>query len=99
MRDTGCKRSWMLAGFVTAFFVLTVVGWAQTGTGAIQGTVKDASGSVVPGARVTILHTQTSRQYATTTTEIQTWDIFSISEVGWRFETAFKLSLAFYCLP
>jgi hypothetical protein len=55
------------------FFSLLVVGgigWAQTGTGNIQGTVKDASGAVLPGARVAITHTQTSRQYTTTSTEL-----------------------------
>src|ERR1035441_7445158 len=35
-------------------------GWAQnSGSGTIQGTVKDATGAVVPGAKVTITHVDT----------------------------------------
>ncbi len=52
------------------FFALAVQGWAQTGTANIQGTVRDASGAVLPAAKVTITHVQTSRQYSTTSTEV-----------------------------
>src|SRR5262247_2507075 len=52
------------------WFLFAALGWAQTGTGKIQGTVKDATGAVVPGAQVSITHTQTSREYTTTTTEV-----------------------------
>src|SRR5690349_3924990 len=41
--------------------------WGQTGTGNIQGIVKDATGAVVPGAKITAVHTPTSQQYDTTT--------------------------------
>ncbi len=51
-------------------FVWAALGWAQTGTGNIQGTVRDATGAVLPGAKVGITHTQTSRQYTTTSTEV-----------------------------
>lgn len=47
-----------------------VTSFSQTGTGSIQGTIKDNSGGVVPGAAVTITHTQTTRQFATTSTEV-----------------------------
>lgn len=43
---------------------------SQTGTGNIQGTVKDISGAVVPKAKVTLVHTATNRQYRTETTEV-----------------------------
>ncbi|MBK5292899.1 MAG: TonB-dependent receptor [Acidobacteriia bacterium] len=39
---------------------------AQTGTGSIQGTVKDPAGAVVAGAKVAVIHGQTARQYDTT---------------------------------
>ncbi len=57
----------------SALFLLllsSVPCWGQTGTGSIQGTVKDASGAVLPGATVTITHTQTARQYTTASTEV-----------------------------
>lgn len=44
--------------------------WPQTGTGNIQGTVKDSSGAVVPAARVTLVHTATNRLYKTATNEV-----------------------------
>ncbi len=44
--------------------------YAQTGTGTIQGTVKDAAGAVVPGAKVKIVHTPTTREYSTVTNEV-----------------------------
>ena len=44
--------------------------YAQTGTGNIQGTVKDATGAVVPGARVTVTHKETARQYNTVSNSV-----------------------------
>jgi len=43
---------------------------AQTGTGSVQGTVKDPTGAVVAAAKVTITHTQTARQYNSATNEV-----------------------------
>ncbi|MGC8792512.1 MAG: carboxypeptidase-like regulatory domain-containing protein [Bryobacteraceae bacterium] len=43
---------------------------SQTGMGKIQGTVKDVTGALVPGATVTATHTATARQYRTTTNEV-----------------------------
>jgi hypothetical protein len=57
------------------------LGWAQTGTGKIQGTVRDATNAVLPGAKVTITHTQTARQYATTTTAVGFY-LFPSVQVG-----------------
>ncbi|MBI3684590.1 MAG: TonB-dependent receptor [Acidobacteria bacterium] len=44
--------------------------FAQTGTGNIQGVVKDATGAVLPAANVTITHTATGRQYETQSNEV-----------------------------
>ena len=68
-------------GLLLSLLVLATLGWAQTGTGKIQGTVKDATGAVLPGAHLTITHTQTSRQYTTTSTEIGFY-LFPSAQVG-----------------
>ena len=39
---------------------------AQTGVGQIQGTVRDATGAVVPNASITLVQTQTGRELHTT---------------------------------
>jgi hypothetical protein len=52
-----------------ALAAVTVV-YAQTGTGNIQGTVTDASGAVVPRAKVLATHTATAREYSNVTNEI-----------------------------
>ena len=41
---------------------------AQTDRGVITGTVKDASGAVVPGAQVTAIQTSTNASFKTKTT-------------------------------
>src|SRR5580704_11628185 len=50
---------------ICCFCIVRTAGvcWAQTGTGNIQGTVKDQSGAVVPKAKVMLLRTDTGRQY------------------------------------
>jgi len=47
-----------------SFFLLVLPVLAQVDTARIIGTVRDASGAVVPGAEVSITHLQTGRQYA-----------------------------------
>jgi len=60
----------VLRATVIALLVSAAVGWTQTGTGNIQGAVKDATGAVVPGAKLTLVHTPTTRQYTTASNEV-----------------------------
>ena len=39
---------------------------AQTGSGTVEGVVRDASAGIVAGAKVDIVHTDTMREYSTT---------------------------------
>src|SRR5262249_25413214 len=42
----------------------------QTGSGTVQGVVRDATSAVVAGAKVTIVHTATTTKNATTTNDV-----------------------------
>src|ERR1035437_10344907 len=56
-------------GFLGVIFVCAVASLlAQTDRGVITGTVKDASGAVVPGAQVTAIQTGTNANFKTKTT-------------------------------
>ncbi|PYV23131.1 MAG: hypothetical protein DMG24_14770, partial [Acidobacteria bacterium] len=59
------RKNWSLVCFL--LLAGAAVGWAQTGAGTIQGTVKDPSDAVVPGANVKIVQTQTALKRDTTT--------------------------------
>src|SRR6266571_9439099 len=62
--------------FVTLIFALIVLGTclsvAQTSTATILGTVKDTSGALIPGAMVTVKHTETG--YTRTAISSETGD-------------------------
>ncbi|MCU0246945.1 MAG: carboxypeptidase regulatory-like domain-containing protein, partial [Bryobacter sp.] len=49
----------ILVGFMLSVALLL----AQSGTGTIQGVVQDASGAVVPGAKIELTHLATTRVY------------------------------------
>ena len=42
--------------------------FAQTGNGSVQGTIRDTSAAVVPGAKIRLDQLATNRQYAGTST-------------------------------
>ena len=50
-----------------ALFAIAACLYGQTGNGSIQGTVKDASGAVVPAAKVTLVNAGTNAQFETAT--------------------------------
>lgn len=59
-------------------FLVPVLVWAQSDRGSIVGTVTDASGAVVPGARVTATHVNTKVQTTTTTNEVGLYSILNL---------------------
>jgi hypothetical protein len=62
-----CSRNSALAGLIGLLFILAGLPAFAQGTGSISGTVRDPSGSVVPGASVTISSQGTGAGRATRT--------------------------------
>lgn len=60
-------RVFRLAGLIV---LAALIVRAQTGSGKIQGVVKDASSAVVAGANVTVVHADTTQKFVTTTNEV-----------------------------
>jgi hypothetical protein len=58
------KNTWRVFLFVLSL----VCAYAQSDRGIITGTVADATGAIVPAARVTLMNTGTGSQYETVTT-------------------------------
>src|SRR5690349_24427155 len=56
-----------LRRIVISLLVAVASGGSQTGTGNIQGTVKDASGAVLPAAKVALTQTETNETTRTVT--------------------------------
>ncbi len=58
--------------FIPFFLTLCLLApaWSQTGAGNIQGVVRDATGAVIAGARVTVTHPETTRKHETTANEV-----------------------------
>ena len=48
------RSLWVFASLILPLLICTASAWAQKDTGAIDGTVKDTSGKVVVGAKVTV---------------------------------------------
>src|SRR5262245_55280259 len=60
-------KRFVLAACVIA--ALTVILYAQTGVGQIQGVVVDPSGAVVPNASVTLEHVLTNNRFQITSSD------------------------------
>src|SRR6202790_1562272 len=67
MSSTKIYRTWV---FHLAFMVLALIlplrSFAQVDAGAISGTVKDSSGGVISGAKITLANEDTGQQLSTT---------------------------------
>src|ERR1700694_195673 len=72
-------RSALVASFV--FFCVGFTLSAQVDTGTILGTVTDATGAVIPGAKVTIRNEGTSFTQTTTTSSSGTY-VFTPLRIG-----------------
>src|SRR5579863_10354143 len=70
------KALWLVAA---EMFLLAGAAWAQLTTGTISGTVKDTSGALLPGTRVTVLNQDTGTPR---TLETDAAGHFSASSLG-----------------
>jgi hypothetical protein len=63
------QRPWRLAVWLSVAFCLAsgIPGLAQSGRGTLTGSVKDASGSILPGTSVALKETNTGSAYAAVT--------------------------------
>ncbi len=76
-----CARSRSLFAVLFVFFCLAFLLQAQVDTGTILGTVTDATGAVIPGAKVTIRNEGTSFTQSTTTSASGTY-VFTPLRIG-----------------
>jgi len=63
------RRIVLLSTMLALIFGMVSRSWAQTATGQIMGTIKDASGAVMAGAKVKISNEQTGLTRETTTSD------------------------------
>jgi len=72
---------------VAAFFLIAALpGWSQIDRGTIQGLVKDASGGVVPGAKVRVVQTETNSAIDLTTNSDGFYSAPNLSVATYRVE-------------
>jgi hypothetical protein len=74
-------NNWRRLAFLGGFLIASGALYAQVDTGAILGVVRDASGAVIPGAKVTVRNEGTSLTQSTTTSESGTY-IFAPLKIG-----------------
>lgn len=72
------KSLGLLVGMLATSLLLTAGAFGQTGTSRITGTVTDATGAAVPGARVTAANEATGVTYTQTTTEAGLYSFASL---------------------
>lgn len=73
------KPVWVM---VVCAFLLAIVGaWAQGTTSRVVGVISDATGAVVPNAKVTLTNEATRVSFTTTTTDTGTY-VFEAVQVG-----------------
>ena len=69
MVSRSADRVYAASCVIVVILIAALTGWAQTGGSRINGTVKDASGGVVPGVTVTAKNEATGVTYTQLTTD------------------------------
>ena len=65
----GCLRTFWVVVFLTGWLAVGLTARAQQPTGTILGTVKDATGGVIPGTSITVSNTETGFLRTTVTAQ------------------------------
>ena len=89
------KTGFSVLLFICLLWVSSGVGFAQSSTATMNGTVKDASGSVVPAAEVLLTNTQTNVERKATTNDVGAYAFLNITPGEYRLQgakTGFKTS-------
>ena len=85
------KRLWSFVGAVLFVFLASATAWAQAGaTAQINGTVRDASGGVLPGVDVTATQTDTGLKRNTTTEADGSYTIPNLPPGPYRIEATLQ---------
>src|SRR6478736_8664610 len=71
-------------------FLSTNSSFAQAGRGAINGSVSDASGAIIPGATVTATDTATGAKLTATTTAAGIYSFVSLSPGNYEVSASLK---------
>jgi len=58
---------WNTRGVLITLALAPLLLQAQTGTGSIQGTARDTTGAVIPGAKVVLAHSQRAVSFSSMT--------------------------------
>jgi len=82
-------RKLQVAASLSLVFMVSTV-WAQTGTSTIRGTITDQHGSVIPGATITLINTETNAVRTTRSTDVGTYVFDLITPAGYRLQVEAK---------
>ena len=61
------RKRIVLAVSLVAVFFYSAISLVASPVGSVAGTVKDATGAIVPGVKLTLTSTATNQQFTTTT--------------------------------
>ena len=82
----GAKRLSAVYLFGMLFFCLSTLGWAQSNSGVITGTVADSTGAVAPGVSVTVTDLQRGVKSSTKSNDAGVFAVPALTVGDYRVE-------------
>jgi len=83
-----CLWTCLVAALIAVLMGFPTIVKAQRSTASINGTVRDPSGAVIPGATLTLINTQTSGRQTATTNEAGSYVILNITPGKYQLQAA-----------